>query len=1406
MLAARVARLVISFARAIASHRGWHVAAAGFVGSRVRIESIRGRHIVNARLEFVRSALSAALAVAAAGILHLPATATAAPALVAASAVTAVAPALAEAPYYLVMLREPSLGSYAGDKPGLAQPPRIASRANRVDVNSPAAAAYVQYLQNRQQQFLQSVSQAIGRTPVVMASFQHAFNGMALKVSLAEAEAIQRMPDVALVDAGRNEVMDTDAGPTFIGAPGIWNGTATGGLPATRGEGVVYAAIDSGINFLSPSFAATGPDAYVHVNPYGSGNFVGTCATGGIDAGSCNNKLIGAYDFVFAVCSDPSNPCGAPGAWLDEASATDSNGHGTHTASTAAGNAVSGTLFGGAGGASVPISGVANHANLIAYDVCYTRVSDGNGLCPGVALVNAVNQAVADGVVDVIGYSISGGNSPWTDAVSQAFLGAVDAGIIVSASGGNTGPTAGSVGHREPWTITVAASTHNRDFFANPLSIVGPGTPPANVQNRNSRQGAGPFLAASQTGVPIALPTDPLGCSAVPAGTYTGLVLVRRGTCSFTIKINNAQAGGATGVIISQNVASPTTIAMGTTGALLPAAMISQADGAAIEAFITANPGATADWLVSPVTPVAGQGDVMAAFSSRGPSNIDALKPDVTGPGVAILAAYAGAANATAFIQGTSMSQPHNAGSAMLLRALHPSWTPMEIKSALMLTARTQGIVDENLTTPSDAFDRGAGRLNLTQAGVSGLVLNETGIRFSQANPAATPAGDPTTLNLPSYQIGSCAATCSFTRRVRSTLSTPQTWNASVVGPAGLVATVTPSTFTILPGQTQQITVNLDVTALTPAVYAFAELRLAPPPTTTTFSASPAVAIPDNVYVGGFGAPTMACSTINTDALPVGSIVSSAQITTGLTHTWAGDLVAKLRTPSGTTMGVFSRPGVTETADDGNDTAGFGDSSNLAAANVLTFRDGGAFSAEIMGSTIATGGIICAPPAGGDGRCDYFPFRGAVAGPPNAFADLAGQSARGDWTLCVGDAGTGDTGSVGTWSLTIGTPSSSGLHMPLAIRPAIPPTPPAITVTPASLAITLAPDVPGSQTFDIGNTGETALNWTIDEASPPAVVLELPEEVPAEKVEANRVAGSTTRLVAQAGGPVVPRYLEADSTSSVRGGAVTLSVDDGSAENGIGLTGGSQIIWFNRFTPAPATYPFSLTQIQALFRATDGIVAGQIVDFHVFTDADGNPANGAVLVGSLLNQAIPALETFQTYNLAAPLVLSGPGDVLIAVVNRTAGVTAGTFPAAIDQTASQQRSWVGEYGGAVPNPPTLPATGLYGEIGALSAALAGNWMVRGLGFQGTPTACTAPADVPWLSVTPTSGTTAPAGTSTVTVNYNPTGLVPAVYSALLCIDSNDPVNATVELPVTMTVVIPVDALFTDGFEDPPPPP
>ncbi|HRQ65483.1 MAG TPA: S8 family serine peptidase, partial [Xanthomonadaceae bacterium] len=437
-----------------------------------------------------------AMTMVVAGSLNLPP-----PAMAAsghdAHAITASQAALVEAPYYVVVLNEAPLASYRGEVAGLAAPGRIAHLGGRLDVRSPASLAYVNYLRDRQESFLQSVTQRTGRTPELLDSFQHALNAVVLVADLATAQAIADMPEVAFVDPGRDLELLTDAGPTWIGAPAIWDGSGTGPLPGTQGEGVVVGIIDSGINFEHPSFATMDADGYTHSNPFGSGNYIGLCAAGEIDEGRCTDKLIGAYDFVYDVCV--ATNCSG-GAWDDSPSADDNSGHGTHVASTAAGNAVDAGILGGA--ADVRISGVAPRANIVAYDVCYVRTTDGLGLCPLVSSAAAANQAVADGVVDVLSFSIGGGTSPWTDSVSQAFLGAVDAGLVVSTSAGNSGPGAGTTGHRGPWTITVGASTHNRDFFANPLSIISP-DPTPDVQDRNSRQGTGPFLAASMLDVPI---------------------------------------------------------------------------------------------------------------------------------------------------------------------------------------------------------------------------------------------------------------------------------------------------------------------------------------------------------------------------------------------------------------------------------------------------------------------------------------------------------------------------------------------------------------------------------------------------------------------------------------------------------------------------------------------------------------------------------------------------------------------------------------------------------------------------------------------------------------------------------------------------------------------------------------
>jgi hypothetical protein len=185
-------------------------------------------------------------------------------------------------------------------------------------------------------------------------------------------------------------------------------------------------------------------------------------------------------------------------------------------------------------------------------------------------------------------------------------------------------------------------------------------------------------------------------------------------------------------------------------------------------------------------------------------------------------------------------------------------------------------------------------------------------------------------------------------------------------------------------------------------------------------------------------------------------------------------------------------------------------------------------------------------------------------------------------------------------------------------------------------------------------------------------------------------------------------------------GGVNLIIDDGSRDNAIGLTAGGQFLWLNRFTPGAGEFPFCLTEISVLFGAQVGINVGELVDIYVYedVDGDGDPGTGANFIGAINGADVQAVDdaTFSTYMGAFDL--AGPGDVLIAVVNRTAGTDAGEFPAAIDQTSSQSRSWIGIYGaGDPPDPPPLPADSSWGIID--SFGFPGNWMIRGLGQTGT---------------------------------------------------------------------------------------
>lgn len=668
---------------------------------------------------------------------------------------------------YMIRFTEPGALHYQGGIANMnATAPDPSARAHKFDANSQEVTSYRSFLHESQQDHIAAMTSLIGRPFEVTHSYDITESGIAAKLTADEAAKIAGTPGVESVKQEVIYHLDTYRGPAFIGANTVWDLAVPGG-PASRGKGVVVGVLDSGVNSTHPSFA---DDA--------------ACGFGPSD-----HKLLSARDCstsAASVCNGPT-----PEA--------DGSGHGVHTASTAAGNSVT--------NAAVPspnlvapytqMSGVAPCASLRTYKVCPADT------CPGANISAGIQNAIIDGI-DVINFSISGGTSPWSDN-DRAFLDAVNADIIVAASAGNTSTTitnpVGQVNHRGPWMMTVAASTQDVNMGAG-LSATGPGTPPVNTQNLLAALGSNITAPVPFTDLPIRVSaTNLIGCTAggaFPANFFSGSVaLIQRGTCAFTEKVANAAAAGAQQVVIYNNTFG--TINMNTDGATIPAYSITQAAGTAMNNFITAN-GATpttatmAARIAGPV-----QGDVLADFSFRGPTpgNVaDLTKPDITGPGVNIYAAGRAADGDYFTISGTSMSGPHLAGSAALVRAVNPTWTPAEVKSAILLTAKTTG-TKEDTTTSWNIDDVGSGRVNLNVAPFAGFVMNETFANFLASNPAGGSINIKT-LNLPSVRnvaLSVGTPTYVWTRTLRNTHLGPTTWNVSVDQPPGVTVTVSPTTF-----------------------------------------------------------------------------------------------------------------------------------------------------------------------------------------------------------------------------------------------------------------------------------------------------------------------------------------------------------------------------------------------------------------------------------------------------------------------------------------------------------------------------------------------------------------------------------------------------------------------------------
>ena len=731
---------------------------------------------------------------------------------------------------YIVIFKEAPVASYKGNIPGLKATSIRVTGAKRLNLESKECRAYIKHLDEEQSDFIEKMSQVVKRSPNVVKKYKMATNGIVAELTENEARAVKKMSGVKNVIPDWIEKVQTDAGPKFIGAEGIWDGSATG--VSTKGEGIIVGVIDTGINMDHPSFADVGGDGHDHTNPKGSGAYTGWCDPEDPNYDRslpCNDKLIGVWSG-------------------DEDSPEDANGHGTHTASTAAGNVVNNVTINAPTTSltlTEPISGVAPHANIIAYNI---EAEAGLGSAWGSVIIAATEQAIIDGV-DVINYSFgSGGGDPWIFA--EHWFNVREAGIFVATSAGNSGPDPDTIGSpaNAPWLMSVAASSHNRKL-GNALTNLNSG---ATSLDDIEGEGLTGELASSPIIYAGDIDSDNCGCDGDYApNTFNGEIVV----CDYNSpgheyigrvkKSENLANAGAGGFILINKAEWKSALMVDSYA--IPGLGIPYDKGEELKIWLASgedHAGAIRGVLVE-----SAPGDILAGFSSRGPNGplLDVIKPDITAPGRRIIAAV-NTTNSTDppefdIYQGTSMSSPHAAGAAALMRALYPGWTPAEIQSVLMSTALSTTL-KEDAATSADPFDVGAGRIDLNLAANAGLTLDETPENLWNSNPLT--GGDPTALNLASLCNSNCVGGCSWTRIVRNTLGQSVTWTASVDAPSEVNLDVSPGNFTISSNETQEIVITINVIGMPVDEWIFGSVMLSADGGVASDAHFPVAVLPSN--------------------------------------------------------------------------------------------------------------------------------------------------------------------------------------------------------------------------------------------------------------------------------------------------------------------------------------------------------------------------------------------------------------------------------------------------------------------------------------------------------------------------------------------------------------------------------
>ncbi|XP_058757409.1 subtilisin-like protease SBT5.4 [Vicia villosa] len=556
-------------------------------------------------------------------------------------------------------------------------------------------------------------------------SYNKYINGFAAILEEDKAKEIAKHPNVVSMFLNKRYELHTTRSWNFLGLEtnrGFANDSV---WKKSLGEDIIIGNLDTGVWPESKSFNDEG---------YGPipKRWKGICqvSKGNPDKFYCNRKLIGAkyfYKGSEAHLGEAAN--------VNFNSARDTVGHGSHTLSTAGGNFVTGANVFGFGNGTA--SGGSPKARVAAYKVCW----DG---CYDADILAGFEAAISDGV-DVLSVSL-GGKFPREFSESAISIGSFHAianNIVVVASGGNSGPKISSIVNVEPWTFTVAASTIDRDFTS--YVILG---------NKKIYKGASlseldlppnksyPLISAVDAkldNVPPAFASICKEGTLDPQKVKGKILVCLRGAGARADKGVQASRVGAIGMILANDEDSKNGVIADTH--VLPATNVGFADGSAIFNYINHTKSPVA--YITKVKTELGikNTPTIASFSSRGPNDLDGtiLKPDITAPGVSIIAAYTLANSPSeqpsdkrrvpfVTMSGTSMSCPHVAGLVGLLKSVHPDWSPAAIKSAIMTTATTKTnngveILDSSLEKATP-FAYGAGHVQPNLAVDPGLVYD----------------------------------------------------------------------------------------------------------------------------------------------------------------------------------------------------------------------------------------------------------------------------------------------------------------------------------------------------------------------------------------------------------------------------------------------------------------------------------------------------------------------------------------------------------------------------------------------------------------------------------------------------------------------------------------------------------